>query len=88
MNGQLRAIASDDGAWLRERFTHVLSNDILAGDFVREWSNVQSAGLERLEQLRAQALTRPIAQAENACWQRKRVTHRAFRPRSSLPRRG
>ncbi|HVB62618.1 MAG TPA: NAD(P)-binding domain-containing protein [Ktedonobacteraceae bacterium] len=62
--GQLRALASDDGAALRERFTHVLHDDILSGAFAREWSNVQAQGLERLEQLRAAALASPIARAE------------------------
>jgi ketol-acid reductoisomerase len=62
--GQLRAIAADDGAWLRERYRHVLTNDILAGNFAREWSGVQAGGAEHLEQLRAEALSSPIAQAE------------------------
>lgn len=62
--GQLRALAASDGTALRERFTHVLHNDILSGSFAHEWSNVQAQGLERLEQLRAAALASPIAQAE------------------------
>lgn len=62
--GQLRALAADDGTALRERFTHVLHDDILSGAFAREWSDVQVQGLERLEQLRAAALASPIARAE------------------------
>src|SRR6266571_6871618 len=62
--GQLRALAADDGTWLRERFKHVLEDDILAGRFAKEWSDVQARGLERLEQLRAEALKSSIARAE------------------------
>jgi ketol-acid reductoisomerase len=62
--GQLRALMADDGALLRERFQHVLRDDILSGRFAREWSDVQAKGLERLERLRAKALESPIAQAE------------------------
>jgi len=61
--GQLRAAAADNGTWLRDRFKHVL-DDILSGSFAREWSNVQAKGEERLEQMRAEALTSPFAQAE------------------------
>ena len=61
--GQLRAVAADNGAWLRDRFKHVL-DDILSGSFAREWSDVQARGEERLEQMRAEALTSPFAQAE------------------------
>jgi ketol-acid reductoisomerase len=62
--GQLRGMAADDGALLRERFQHVLQDDILSGRFAREWSDVQAKGLERLEQLRAEASASAIAQAE------------------------
>ena len=62
--GQLRALAAADGTALRERFTHVLHDDILSGAFAREWSDVQAQGLERLEQLRAAAASSPIARAE------------------------
>jgi ketol-acid reductoisomerase len=61
--GQLRAAAADNGTWLRDRFKHVL-DDILSGSFAREWSDVQAKGEERLEQMRAEALTSPFAQAE------------------------
>jgi ketol-acid reductoisomerase len=61
--GQLRAAAADNGTWLRDRFKHVL-DDILSGSFAREWSDVQVKGEERLEQMRAEALTSPFAQAE------------------------
>ncbi|HEY6543194.1 MAG TPA: NAD(P)-binding domain-containing protein [Ktedonobacteraceae bacterium] len=64
--GQLRALLADNGVALRERFTHVLHNDILSGTFAREWSDVQARGSERLEQLRAQALASPLARAEAA----------------------
>ncbi|HEV2580736.1 MAG TPA: NAD(P)-binding domain-containing protein [Ktedonobacteraceae bacterium] len=62
--GQLRALLADNGAALRERFAHVLHDDILSGAFAREWSDVQAKGPERLEQLRAAALTGSLAQAE------------------------
>jgi ketol-acid reductoisomerase len=62
--GQLRALLSDHGAALRERFTRVLHDDILSGAFAREWSDVQARGSERLEQLRAAALASPLARAE------------------------
>lgn len=62
--GQLRALAADDGAWLRERFRKVIQDDILSGRFAQEWSDVQSQGEVRLEQLRAEALKSSIAQAE------------------------
>src|SRR6266568_728710 len=62
--GQLRALAADDGASLRERFERVLEDDILSGRFAREWSDVQAKGQERLEQLRAEALKSSIARAE------------------------
>jgi len=61
--GQLRAAAADNGTWLRDRFKHVL-DDILSGSFAREWSDVQAKGEERLEQMRAEALTSAFAQAE------------------------
>ena len=61
--GQLRAVAADDGIWQRDRFKRVL-DDILSGSFAREWSDVQAKGKERLEQMRAEALTSPFAQAE------------------------
>src|SRR6266480_4596521 len=54
--GQLRALLADDGSWLYERFRRVLEDDILSGHFAREWSDVQAKGLERLEQMRAEAL--------------------------------
>lgn len=62
--GQLRALLADDRAALRERFRHVLYDDILSGAFAREWSDVQARGAERLEELRAKALEGPLAQAE------------------------
>ena len=61
--GQLRAVAADNGTWLRDRFKRVL-DDILSGSFAQEWSDVQAKGEERLEQMRAEALTSPFAQAE------------------------
>jgi ketol-acid reductoisomerase len=62
--GQLRALLANNGAALRERFTHILHGDILSGAFAREWSDVQAQGQERLEQLRTVALLSPLAQAE------------------------
>jgi len=62
--GQLRALLSSNAEALRERFTHVLHDDILSGTFAREWSDVQAKGSERLEQLRASVLASPLAQAE------------------------
>jgi ketol-acid reductoisomerase len=64
--GQLRALLADNGTALRERFTHVLHDDILSGAFASEWSDVQASGSERLEQLRAEALASPLARAEAA----------------------
>jgi ketol-acid reductoisomerase len=61
--GQLRAVAADDGRWLRDRFRQVLDG-ILLGRFAEEWSDVQAKGEERLEQLRVEALTSDFAQAE------------------------
>jgi ketol-acid reductoisomerase len=61
--GQLRAVAADDGRWLRDRFGQVLDG-ILSGRFAEEWSDVQAKGEERLEQMRAEALTSYFAQAE------------------------
>lgn len=63
--GQLRALLSDNGGTLHGHFAHVLHDDILSGAFAHEWSNVQARGSERLEQLRAQALTSSLAQAES-----------------------
>lgn len=60
----LRALLTGSSETLRERFTHVLHDDILSGAFAREWSNVQAKGPARLEQLRAEALKSPLAQAE------------------------
>ena len=62
--GQLRALLASNPEMLRERFTHVLHDDILSGAFAREWSDVQAKGAERLEQLRAEALKSPLVQAE------------------------
>src|SRR5881275_2292822 len=62
--GQLRALLADNGAALRERFSHILHVDILSGAFAQEWSDVQANGQERLEQLRAAALATPLARAE------------------------
>jgi ketol-acid reductoisomerase len=62
--GQLRALLADDGTSLSGHFTRVLHDDILSGAFARQWSDIQAKGPERLEQLRAQALTHPLAQAE------------------------
>lgn len=62
--GQLRALAADNGAALQQRFKHILEDDILSGKFASEWSDVQSKGPERLEQLRAEAQQSPLAQAE------------------------
>jgi ketol-acid reductoisomerase len=73
--GQLRGMAADDGALLRERFKHVLEDDILSGRFAREWSDVQAKGLERLEQLRARASASAIAQAEARVLSEKGDSH-------------
>ncbi len=63
--GQLRALAAGNRALLREQFRHILEDDILSGEFAREWSDVQAKGLERLEQMRAAVLASPIARAES-----------------------
>jgi ketol-acid reductoisomerase len=62
--GQLRALLGDNGSWLYERFKRVLEDDILSGKFAQEWSDVQAKGLERLEQMRAQALGSSLGRAE------------------------
>ena len=62
--GQLRALAADNRAWLRERFRKVIQDDILSGRFAQEWSDIQAKGEVRLEQLRAEALKSEIAEAE------------------------
>jgi ketol-acid reductoisomerase len=62
--GQLRALFADDSSWLYEKFRRMLHDDILSGRFAREWSDVQAKGAERLEQMRAEALASPFAQAE------------------------
>jgi ketol-acid reductoisomerase len=69
--GQLRGMAADDGAWLREQFQHVLEDNILSGRFAHEWSDIQARGSQRLEQLRAQALSSSFAQAEARVMGRK-----------------
>jgi ketol-acid reductoisomerase len=61
--GQLRALLADDGAALRRRFQLVL-DEILSGRFASEWSDVQTQGEDRLEQLRAKALASTLATAE------------------------
>ena len=63
--GQLRALLADDSRSLSGHFARVLHDDILSGVFAHEWSDVQAAGLDRLEQLRARALTSPLARAES-----------------------
>ena len=70
--GQLRALLADNGAALRERFSHILHVDILSGAFAQEWSDVQTNGQERLEQLRAAALTSPLARAEASLLQQSK----------------
>jgi hypothetical protein len=40
---------------------HVLEDDILSGRFAREWSDVQAKGLERIEQIQAEALASALA---------------------------
>ncbi len=70
--GQLRALAADDGAWLRERFRKVIQDDILSGRFAQEWSDVQAKGEVRLEQLRTEALKSAIAEAEERVRDKKR----------------
>lgn len=62
--GQLRALLADDGSWLYERFKRVLKDDILSGRFAEEWSDVQAKGLERLEELRTQAIGSSLGRAE------------------------
>ncbi len=40
---------------------HVLEDNILSGRFAREWSDVQAKGLERIEQIQAEALASALA---------------------------
>jgi ketol-acid reductoisomerase len=62
--GQLRALLADDGSELYEKFKRVLEDDILSGRFAQEWSDVHAKGLERLEQMRTEALESPLARAD------------------------
>lgn len=75
--GQLRALLTDNSEALRTHFAHVLHDDILSGVFAREWSNVQAQHPDRLGQLRAEVMTSPLAQAENAL-----LTQQAPKPQS------
>ncbi len=70
--GQLRALLADDNKNLRGHFARVLHDDILSGAFAHEWSGVQAADMDRLEELRAEALTSPLAQAEDEVLRRAR----------------
>src|SRR5579875_3539212 len=45
--GQLRGMLTDDGEWARQKIKRVLEESILSGNFAREWSDVQAAGLEK-----------------------------------------
>jgi ketol-acid reductoisomerase len=74
--GQLRALLADDNRNLSGHFARVLHDDILSGAFAHEWSNVQAAGLDRLEQLRQKALEMALARAEAALLGRARETSR------------
>ncbi|MBV9228127.1 MAG: NAD(P)-binding domain-containing protein [Chloroflexi bacterium] len=69
--GQLRGMLADDGEWARQKIKRVLEDSILSGNFAREWSDVQAKGLEKLEQLRSEALSSPVAQAEKRVMQEK-----------------
>jgi ketol-acid reductoisomerase len=70
--GQLRALLADDPRLLSGHFARVLHDDILSGAFAREWSDVQAAGQERLEQLRTRAQQSALARAEAGVLQRTR----------------
>jgi len=74
--GQLRALLADDNRNLSGHFARVLHDDILSGAFAHEWSSVQAAGLDRLEQLRQKALEMALARAEAALLGRARETSR------------
>jgi ketol-acid reductoisomerase len=62
--GQLRALLAEDNRELSGHFARVLHDDILSGAFAREWSDVQEAGADRLEQLRRMARHSALARAE------------------------
>lgn len=67
--GQLRALrtlAAEYGQ--RERFARVLHDDILSGAFAAEWSTAEAG--ERLDAMRAEARTSPLAQAERGVRER------------------
>jgi len=51
---------------MRAKARDFLLKDIKGGAFVREWSEEQSAGSERLEALRAKALSHPMSLAEES----------------------
>ena len=62
--GQLRALLADDSRNLSGHFARVLHDDILSGAFAHEWSGVQAAEHDRLEQLRSRVLKSALARAE------------------------
>jgi ketol-acid reductoisomerase len=62
--GQLKTLAGLDTGELRERFSKVLREDILSGEFAREWSTVDAE--TRLAELRAKAGEHPLSAAERA----------------------
>jgi ketol-acid reductoisomerase len=57
-------LLADDNRNLSGHFARVLHDDILSGAFAHEWSGVQAAGSDRLEQLCRKALESALAQAE------------------------
>ncbi|MHC1559295.1 NAD(P)-binding domain-containing protein [Actinomycetospora sp. C-140] len=61
--GQLRSLAAlDEHGELATRFGRVMHEDILSGDFAREWSRPEAG--ERLDTLRREADATPLAVAE------------------------
>lgn len=62
--GQLRGLGRLDPSEMARRFTGVLRDDILSGDFAREWSAADPQ--RRLAELRAHAEQHPLAAAERA----------------------
>ena len=70
--GQLRGLLRIDPAGLRERFARVLHEDILSGEFAREWSAVSADAGKRITELTAEAGRHPLSVSEQAVLRRAR----------------
>jgi ketol-acid reductoisomerase len=50
----------------RAKAKEILTRDIKGGDFVKEWSDEQAGGSQRLKELMAKALEHPMSKAEHS----------------------